>query len=378
MSETFPRWNMAEVGFVEVDAEKIQTGIISRCEAAIGRTLAVGDPLRLFLLTEAAEFVRLYNAVNMVGQQNLLTYAQGNFLDAKGEDRGVKRLPESAAQTTIRFQLSEPLANIYTIPAGFEVTNGVVTFATDAELNIPVGELAGEAVATCTTLGIAGNDYLPGQLATIVEPQAFLSKAENISTTAGGADSETDEDYAERIRMAMNRFSVAGPTKAYIYHAYSVSSAIISVKVDSPTPGVVNVYTLVENGELPSDELLAEIEAYLSGDDIRPLTDEVHALRPTAKEFAINLDYWIYADDKTRAETIKANVEQAVEKFRLWQQLEIGRDITPERLIQYVMAAGAARINTATLSPARFEELEPFEVAQCTGVTINYKGYKEV
>lgn len=377
MSQT-PRWNMASVDFVEVDAEKIKAGIVSRCEAAIGRTLATGDPLRLFLLAEAAEIIRLHNLINMVGQQNLLTYAQGKFLDAKGEDRGVSRLPEAAAQTTLRFQLEEPLANAYTIPQGFEVSNGIVSFATDNEVIIPAGSMVAETVASCTTPGTVGNDYLPGQISTIVTPLAFLVKAENITTTAGGADVENDEEYAERVRIAMNRFSVAGPTKAYIFHAYSVSSAIISVKVDSPTPGVVNVYTLVENGELPSDELLADIEAYLSSDSIRPLTDEVHALRPDAKEFTINVDYWIYNDDKVKAEGIKAAVEKAVEEYRLWQQLEIGRDITPDKLIQSVLGAGAARVDFTTLSPASFEELQPFEVAQCTGVTINYKGYKEV
>ena len=155
-------------------------------------------------------------------------------------------------------------------------------------------------------------------------------------------------------------------------------SAIIDVAVTSPTPGVVNVYPLLEGGELPGEELLGDVEEYLSADDIRPLTDEVHALAPTAKNYAIQVDYWVLAEDQSRGEQIKADVEAAVESYRLWQQGRIGRDISPEQLISGVIAAGAARVNSSTLSPASFVELEEDEVAQCTGVTVNFKGYKTI
>ena len=65
----------------------------------------------------------------------------------------MKRLAESSAKTTIRFRLAQALANIYEIPAGFEVTNGVVTFVTDRDLEIPAGKLEGEVTATCTQSG---------------------------------------------------------------------------------------------------------------------------------------------------------------------------------------------------------------------------------
>lgn len=377
MAETFPRWGLPEVNFIEINPEKIKAEIITGYEQASGRTLAVGDPVRLFLLSIAAVIIQQRQAINIAGQQNLLTYAQGEKLDAIGVLVLCERLKSSPAITTLQFKLVEALANDYTIPAGFEVTNSIVTFATDKELIIRAGELYGEVEATCTENGKAGNDYLPGQIVTIVKPLPYLEKATNLSITSGGADDETDEDYAERIRIATNSFSVAGPEKAYIYHAFSVNPAIIDVSVYSPEPGEVEIYPLLTDGELPTDDVLEQVETYLSSDNIRPLTDHVTAKTPAVKEFAINLDYWINKQDVMKAETIKEAVTAAVDEFKLWQQTKIGRDITPDLLISKVMAAGAARVDFSTLSPAQWVELSPFEVAQCSGVTITYKGTKD-
>lgn len=376
MTETLPRWNLPAVEFLETDPEKIQSEIITKYEDISGRSLASGDPIRLFLLSIAEEIILLRNNINIAAQQNLLSYAEGEKLDALGQYLNVERLSESYSKTTIRFTLSQALGSVFSIPKGFEVTNGIVTFATDEELIIPIGSLTGEVTATCTTAGAVGNDYLAGQISTIVKPITFLARAENITITTGGADAESDAEYAERIHLAPNSFSVAGPKKAYEYFAYSVSSAIIDVSVDSPNPGEVKVYPLLEDGTLPSSEVLEQIETFLSSDEIRPLTDEVEALSPVAVEYEINVDYWINEKDRTKAETIQAAVTKAVEDFRLWQQSKIGRDISPERLISNVTSAGAARIDFSTLSPLSFKELQKNEVAQCTNVVISYKGYK--
>lgn len=377
MSETLPRWNLPATEFLTTDAAQIQSEIITTYENLTGRTLAAGDPVRLFLLGIADILVQQRTAVNIAAQQNLLPYAQGKYLDALGTYLSVARLAESRAKTTIRFTLSEALATIYQIPAGFEVTNGVITFATDDTLEIPAGELTGEVTATCTTSGAVGNDFLAGQISTIVTPQTFLASAENVTITTGGADAENDADYAERIRLAPNSFSVAGPKKAYIFHAKSVSSAVIDVSVVSPTPGEVEVYPLLEGGALPSEEVLAQIEAHLSSEDIRPLTDHLSVLAPASHEYQINLHYWILADDKTKTQAIQAAVAEAVENYRVWQQSKIGRDIVPAKLIAAVINAGAARIDSETMTPAAFVSMPENTVPQCTAVNVVYEGYKD-
>lgn len=379
MAETLPRWNLPDINFVDADPEAIQAAMFSAYTAITGRALAPGDPVRLFILTIAEVIIQQRAAINYAGRQNLLSYAQGEYLDALGLYLAVERLPAAAAITTMRFTLSVALEENYVIPAGFEVTNGLVTFATDEELIIPAGSTVGVVGATCTTTGEAGNGYTAGQVTTIVEPMTFLYSAENTSTTSGGADVEGDADFAERIRLAPNSFSVAGPKKAYIYHTLSVNPGIIDVSVTSPVPGDVEIFPLMEGGELPSSELLQEITDYLSGDDIRPLTDHVYASLPTPYDYTIRVDYWISRNDAARSASIQADVEAAVEKYRVWQQSKMGRDITPGQLIANVINAGAARIDSSTFQPASFVELGEMNVAHCPveNVTINYNGVKD-
>ena len=377
MAETIPRWGLPEVNFLETDAETIRSQIITGFEQASGDTLAAGDPRRLFLLSIADVIIQQRTAINLAAQQNLLSYAQGGYLDALGQLLSVERMAESKAVTTIEFTLSQALGSVYTIPAGTQVTNGVVTFETDEDLLIPIGQTKGEVSASCTVAGPVGNDYLAGQISTIVTPMTFVSGAQNTTITTGGADAESDPDFADRIRLAPNSFSVAGPEKAYVYHAKSVSPAIIDVKVDSPTPGEVDVYVLLTDGTLPTEDTLEQIEEHLSDENIRPLTDYVVVKAPTASNYEIELHYWINQEDSSKAAQIQADVEAAVEQYRLWQQTKIGRDITPGKLLQLVFAAGASRVDDSKMKPAAWKKLEAMQVAQCTKVNVVYEGYKD-
>lgn len=377
MAETIPRWGLAPVNFLETDAETIRSQIITGFEKASGDTLAAGDPRRLFLLSIADVIIQQRTAINLAAQQNLLSYAQGNYLDALGQLLAVERMAESKAVTTLEFTLSQALGSVYTIPAGTQVTNGVVTFETDEDLLIPIGQTKGEVSASCTVAGPVGNDYLAGQISTIVTPMTFVSGAQNTTITTGGADAESDPDFADRIRLAPNSFSVAGPEKAYVYHAKSVSPAIIDVKVDSPTPGEVDVYVLLTDGTLPTEDTLEQIEEHLSDENIRPLTDYVVVKAPTASNYEIELHYWINQEDSSKAAQIQADVEAAVEQYRLWQQTKIGRDITPGKLLQLVFAAGASRVDDSKMKPAAWKKLEAMQVAQCTKVNVVYEGYKD-
>lgn len=377
MAETLPRWNLPEISFVETDPEKIKAEIITNYEAAANRTLANSDPVRLFLLSIANEIIHQRTLINYAAKNNLLSYAEGEYLDALGVYLGVTRIAAASAVCEFEFYLSEELAENYIIPAGTEITNGVVTFATSKELIIDAGEISGKVSGACVVPGVDGNEYLPGQISTIVRPLPFISKVENTTETQGGADQEQDKDYAERIRLAPNSFSVAGPLKAYRFHTYSASAAVADVSVHSPSPGVVNVYPLLSGGEIPDETLRADILEYLSAEDRRPLTDDVHVLAAEAVNYEIKVSYYLRNEDKNIADSIREKIAAAVENYRVWQQGKIGRDIVPTKLISYVMAAGAARLGEMT--PATYTRLDATQVAQCPPekVSVEFLGYDD-
>ena len=87
---------------------------------------------------------------------------------------------------------------------------------------------------------------------------------------------ESDADLRQRVQLAPQSFSVAGPEGAYRSHARDADGRVLDASATSPTPGEVCVTVLSREGDgtAPAD-LLAKVEAALRSDDVRPLTDFV-------------------------------------------------------------------------------------------------------
>lgn len=381
MSETFPRWGLADVDFLEVDAAAIESQIISTYESIAKRSLAQGDPVRLFLMSLAAVISQLSQSVNLAARQNLLTYATGENLEALGYYLDTYRLAAQGAKTNLKFTLNAAQDSVYVIPQGTKVSDGgqINVFTTDEIAQIPVGQTEITVSATCMTVGTTSNGLPIGSLTILVDPLPSISSVINTDVTSGGSEVESDEALAERIKLAPSKLSVAGPHDAYVYHALSYSPSIIDVSVygKDDTPGVVYIHPLLEGGVLPQSAFLTGLKEFLSGDTIRPLTDTLSVTAATASNYKINFTWYLSTADIDKIAQITEQVTQAAETYRLWQQSKNGRDINPDYLIQLLKAAGAKRVLITT--PV-FTKLEKNQVAQCsadTDVTITYGGAED-
>lgn len=367
--------NLADIVFVDADADEVESYVIGRYEAITGRTLAKGDPVRLFLLTITALIVLLLNKINETGKQNLLRYATGDNLDHLGALVGVERIPAKAAVTTMRVKLSAELQTATIIPAGTRFTAGDnVFFALDAPLVIEAGTTIADGSATCLTKGELGNGYVVGRLKTLVDPVPYVDSVVNITTSEGGAEVQDDGSYREDIRLAPEHFSTAGSDGAYVYHAKRASSKISDVTVWSPEAGKVEVRPLLAGGELPGEEMLQQVKATLNDKTVRPLTDNISVLAPEQVSYSINLTYYIASDNKAQATAIQNAVNAAVDDYVLWQKSKLGRDINPSELIVRVMAAGAKRV--AVTAPA-FTATTDMQVAICSGKSVTLGGIED-
>ena len=367
--------NLADIVFVDADADEVESYVIGRYEAITGRTLAKGDPVRLFLLTITALIVLLLNKINETGKQNLLRYATGDNLDHLGALVGVERIPAKAAVTTMRVKLSAQLQTATIIPSGTRFTAGDnVFFALDAPLVIEAGTTIADGSATCLTKGELGNGYVVGQLKTLVDPVPYVDSVVNVTVSEGGAEIQSDDSYREDIRLAPENFSTAGPEGAYIYHAKRASSKITDVTVWSPEAGKVEVRPLLAGGKLPGEEMLQQVKATLNDKTVRPLTDNISVLAPEKVSYSINLTYYIASANKTQATAIQNAVNAAVDDYVLWQKSKLGRDINPSELIVRVMAAGAKRV--AVTAPA-FTATTDTQVAVCSTKTVTLGGIED-
>ncbi|SDD90010.1 baseplate assembly protein [Sporomusa acidovorans] len=364
--------NLPSISFVDTDAANIEASVITMYEAIAGRTLAQGDPVRLFLQAVAMIIIQQRVLINDSAKQNLLAYAKDDKLDHLGVLVGVPRLDASAAETTIRFNLSTAQPQVVTIPAGIRGTtpNGVV-FQVSNPVTVPIGDLYGDAPAECLTAGEIGNGYVPGQINQLVDPLPWIQSIANITESEGGADRELDDPYRERIRLAPESFSVAGPDGAYRFWAMSASQTIVDVSVRSPAPVEVELRPLLTGGEIPGTEILDMVYATVSDKEIRPLTDRVSVLAPEAVSYDVELVYYIHKDNATQSQTIQMAVNQAVIDYELWQKSKLGRDINPSELIWRVRAASADRVEVTL--PV-FLKLEKYQVAIARNVTVTYGG----
>jgi phage-related baseplate assembly protein len=225
--------------------------------------------------------------------------------------------------------------------------------------------------AECTTAGIAGTGFVPGQINQIVDPVGYVTGVSNTVISAGGVDIEKDEPYIERIQLAPERFSSAGPTGAYIFHAKSAHQSILDVSVYTVVAGTVEVRVLMIGGTLPSAEILTLVDDALSPEDVRPLSDTVNVAAPTQIPYNIDVTYYIHQDQSALVNQIQAAVITAKDNFISWQKSKIGRDINPSMLISMLLNAGAKRV--VVTSPA-FQSLDVFEVANDGTVTLTYGG----
>lgn len=372
--------NLPEINFVTTDKDAVEKEIFALYTSVTGRTLTPADPIRLFLLVITNIVILLLNRINDTGKQNLLAYARGDNLDHIGIALGVERLQATGAVTTMKLTASMTRPEGIAIPKGTRFTSGDgAFFALTEPYYLSATQTTISVKAVCTEASAKGNGYPIGSITTLVDPIPYIASVTNITISEGGADTETDDAFRERIREAPESFSCAGAEGAYEFFTKKASALISSVKVVSPKPGDIVVYPGLASGEIAKEEILKLVQNALTDKKVRPLTDNVSVKAPTAKNYSIDLQYYIDSDNAYYADTIKTRVDEAVTDYIKWQSAKVGRDIIPSELIRRVMEAGAKRVTVTSptfvvIKDGRKEDGYQVELAQCTGKTITYGG----
>lgn len=372
--------NLPEVNFVPTDVESMLSEAIAGYEKAYYEatgesiTLAKADPRRIFIYSQVLREYQLYQLIDFAAKQNLLKYAADGYLDNFGARYGEKgkRQGAKAALTTVRYTLSAPQLSIVPIPKGNRTSPGNdIFFETIDYAEIPVGQLSIDIPVQCTVAGEMGNGFVVGQINTLVDPIPFIKTVSNIDTSQGGTDIQNDDSLKEKIFLAPESFSVAGPEGAYEFFAKEYLSTILDVKITSPSPGVVDLRLILKDGEIPTETTIQGLQDYLSDKKRRPLTDKVQVGAPTQVPYNIDLIYYIKKSDESIATTIQIKVNQAIQEYMLWQKTKIGRDIDPDELNARIRAAGAKR---AVIIAPIFTNLEETEQAIEGAINIVYGG----
>ncbi|WP_416462795.1 baseplate assembly protein [Sphingomonas sp. VDB2] len=215
---------------------------------------------------------------------------------------------------------------------------------------------------------------------------------------------ESDTDFRRRMVLAPEGYSVAGPEGAYIFHALSADPDVLDASATTPRPdsirqlvqsvladhdasaelraamvaaldaaiwpGQVILSVLSRSGDgQASADLVAKVEAYLSDDIRRPLTDAVTAQSATIVTYAIVATVITFRgpDAALVLATSRARLDAYIADSH-----RLGRDITRSGIIAALHVAGVQ--NVVLTSPAEDLSITRQQAPLCIGVTITHQG----
>ncbi len=336
-------------------------------------TLKPADPIRIELYTLALMLFQERKLIEYKQKQNLLEYAEGDMLDGLAKWFHLDRLPAQKARTTIRIVLATTLSGAEIIPKGTRFSAGNdLFFETIEQTVIPAGTQTVDVAAEAMTAGEEANGLLPEQIHILVDPLPYVASINNTEKTQGGAGVEADAHFRERIYLFWTGYSVAGPDAAYIYHVKNYNQAISDVVPASTTPGEVDIFLILEDGELPEKGFLQGVEDYLEA--YRPMTDYVTVSAPNTVNYDLDVTYYLSQEQLQNAESIKKAVQEAAETFIYDLKTKIGRNIDPDDLIALCKKAGANRLEVR--GPV-YTKINKNSVAKLNQKTITFGGVED-
>ncbi|WP_277981532.1 baseplate assembly protein [Sphingomonas phyllosphaerae] len=184
---------------------------------------------------------------------------------------------------------------------------------------------------------------------------------------------EDDDDFRRRLVLAPEGFSVAGPAGAYVFHALSADRDVLDASAISPAPGDVLVSVLSRTGDgTAPDTLVATVDAYLSAETRRPLTDHVRVRGATIVPYAVEAVLTTYAGPDAATALAQARANVAAHAARCHR---LGLDVTRSALFAALHVPGVQ--NVALLQPAADIVVDRTAATWCSGISVAVGGVGE-
>lgn len=184
---------------------------------------------------------------------------------------------------------------------------------------------------------------------------------------------EPDADLRQRVVLAPESFTVAGPELAYVARAKEASADVLDASATSPAPGDVLVSVLAREGDgTASPALIDLVAAVVTDKGVRPLGDRVTVASTELVPFAVTAAICTFAGPD--AALIVATARTALNTY-LADNRRLGRDITRSGLYAALTVAGVQRVDLA--SPGSDINCTATQTAHCTAVTLTHAGYAD-
>lgn len=345
------------------EAEMWQEMVLAYIDAG-GDILYPGDEKEILLRGVEQIILQAFAGIDNALRMDTLRYAVRDYLDIYGEKRNCYRQQATPATTTVTIVTNET-GETTVLPAGTSMTqDGSLFWTLDDALSLSGEAETLTASITASTEGIAGNGLLAGMSMSMATQTPAVNTITVAEDASGGQNKEDDEAYRERIRTYGLAAVTTGPADQYERAAMEASSRILDATALNGGAGKVNVYILPDSSEGTS-ALIAAVEAALSPDNVRPLSDDVTVALATKKTYVLNVEYAVYT-----GQNVDEAVAKAVEEYKAWQEHTIGQAFNPDKLKAMLYSAGCNRVEFGEGSEFDDGEAEYTEIEEneyCSG-----------
>lgn len=320
--------------------------------------LLESDNYKALLETLSYRELLLRSRINAAISATLLPTASGSDLDNVVAIYGIERLKGVKPKAKIEFSLSLVSSKDTIIPKDAILSSSSANIALLCE----------DVVIKANELKAIGEILLDEYTKTsdvkceyIQTPLPFVLKAKQLDSFSGGANSEDDDSLRKRAVLSLHRFSTAGASKAYEYHALSANAKIKEVSVLNGGPGIVEIY--LKNIDEEQDAI-NDVKNALNDEFTRPLTDSINVQNATKKSIQIKADVELI--DLIMQESIDVSIKSALNK-----DYKIGEDLNISFIYRCLHQNGVYRANL--IEPVADIKVDDTSFVDISSIELTYK-----
>lgn len=204
---------------------------------------------------------------------------------------------------------------------------------------------------------------------------AALYGVERLMTDAGNPTAlppipptyETDAAFRQRVVLSLDGFTTAGSIASYRYHALSASGDVADVGISTPTPGIVQVVVLSNDGDgVPTSGLLTTVNNALNADTVRPLCDTVQVLPASLLNYTVQAT--LNVGSGADASLVLATAQTAVQAY-VSSAKKVGGLVALSGLYEALHQAGV--LNVTLTAPTTNVQASELQAPHCTSISIS-------
>ncbi|MGA8134483.1 MAG: baseplate J/gp47 family protein [Pseudomonas gingeri] len=177
---------------------------------------------------------------------------------------------------------------------------------------------------------------------------------------------ESHDALRERVQLAYEGLTTAGPRNSYILHARNASALVADATAESPSPACVDVTVLgLEGDGTAGPELLRLVATAVNDDDVRPVGDLVTVRGAQILRYRVDAVLHM----KGTGPENDAALSEAIKRLEAWinPRRRLGVEVARSGVDAQLHVAGVARVELKD-----WLDLKPTkaQAAYCTGYSV--------